>query len=54
MEINGFLKFGRYRSFVFPQFKSNPVNGFEIELPKIGAMKQENSTARKGSPRSTR
>jgi putative transposase len=33
-----FKKFGQYRSFVFPQFKSNPVNGFEIKLPKIGAM----------------
>jgi putative transposase len=33
-----FKKFGQYRSFVFPQFKSNPVNEFEIELPKIGAM----------------
>ena len=33
-----FKKFGQYRSFVFPQFKLNPVNGFEIKLPKIGAM----------------
>lgn len=33
-----FKKFGQYRSFVFPQLKSNPVNGFEIKLPKIGAM----------------
>jgi putative transposase len=33
-----FKKFGQYRSFVFPQFKSNPVNGFEIKLPKIGAV----------------
>jgi putative transposase len=33
-----FKKLGQYRSFVFPQFKSNPVNGFEIKLPKIGAM----------------
>jgi putative transposase len=33
-----FKKFGQYRSFVFPQFKSNPVNGFEIKLPKVGAM----------------
>jgi putative transposase len=33
-----FKKFGQYRSFVFPQFKSNPLNGFEIKLPKIGAM----------------
>jgi putative transposase len=33
-----FKKFGQYRSFVFPQFKSNPVNGIEIKLPKIGVM----------------
>lgn len=33
-----FKKFGQYRCFVFPQFKSNPVTGFQIKLPKIGAM----------------
>jgi len=33
-----FKKLGQYRSFVFPQFKSNPVSGFQIKLPKIGAM----------------
>jgi putative transposase len=33
-----FKKAGQYRSFVFPQFKSNPVKGFQIKLPKIGAM----------------
>ena len=31
-----FKKFGRYQSFLFPQFKENPIqNGF-IKLPKIG------------------
>ncbi len=33
-----FKKVGRYRSFVFPQFKSNPVTGWQIKLPKIGKM----------------
>jgi putative transposase len=33
-----FKKFGQYRSFVFPQVKSNPVNEFEIKLPKVGAV----------------
>ncbi len=33
-----FKKTGRYRSFVFPQFKSNPVTGRQIKLPKIGKM----------------
>ncbi|NJM57488.1 MAG: transposase [Synechococcales cyanobacterium RU_4_20] len=33
-----FKKFGQYRSFVFPQFKVNPVCGNEIKLPKIGLM----------------
>ena len=33
-----FKKFGQYRSFVFPQFKSNPVTGCQIKLPKIGAV----------------
>jgi putative transposase len=36
--IPRFKKFGQYRSFVFPQFKSNPVTGVEIKLPKVGAM----------------
>ena len=31
-------KYGQYRSFVFPQFKSNPVTGCQIKLPKIGAV----------------
>ena len=33
-----FKKFGQYRSFLFPQFKENPVNGNKIKLPKIGEM----------------
>ncbi|MDJ0735523.1 MAG: transposase [Nostocaceae cyanobacterium] len=33
-----FKKFGQYHSFVFPQFKSNPINGFNVKLPKIGVM----------------
>jgi putative transposase len=33
-----FKKVGRYRSFVFPQFKSNPITGWQIKLPKIGTM----------------
>ncbi|MBK4729704.1 transposase [Oxynema sp. CENA135] len=31
-----FKKFGQFKSFVFPQFKNNPINGFTIKLPKIG------------------
>jgi putative transposase len=33
-----FKKYGQFRSFVFPQFKSNPVTSFSIKLPKIGAV----------------
>ncbi len=33
-----FKKFGQYRSFLFPQFKTNPVRGDQIKLPKIGTM----------------
>lgn len=33
-----FKKFGQFKSFVFPQFKDNPINGFEITLPKIGSI----------------
>lgn len=33
-----FKKFGQFRSLVFPQFKDNPVTGFQIKIPKIGAM----------------
>jgi putative transposase len=31
-----FKKFRQFRSFVFPQFKSNPITGYHIKLPKIG------------------
>ena len=31
-----FKKFGQFKSFVFPQFKANPINGNAIKLPKIG------------------
>jgi len=31
-----FKKFGQFKSFVFPQFKINPVAGAQIKLPKIG------------------
>ena len=33
-----FKKFGQYRSFLFPQFKENPVVGSQIKLPKLGLM----------------
>jgi putative transposase len=33
-----FKKFGQFKSFVFPQFKTNPIDGRNIKLPKIGAM----------------
>lgn len=31
-----FKKFGQFKSFVFPQFKVNPITGFSSQLPKIG------------------
>ena len=31
-----FKKFGRYQSFLFPQFKDNPIEDGFIKLPKIG------------------
>jgi len=31
-----FKKYGRYQSFLFPQFKENPITGNQIKLPKIG------------------
>lgn len=31
-----FKKFGQFRSFLFPQFKENPIQGNQIKLPKIG------------------
>ncbi|WP_063822254.1 RNA-guided endonuclease TnpB family protein [Pleurocapsa sp. PCC 7319] len=34
-----FKKFGRYQSFLFPQFKENPINNGMVKLPKIGEIK---------------
>ena len=31
-----YKQFGRYQSFLFPQFKDNPISGNQIKLPKIG------------------
>ena len=31
-----FKKFGQFKSFVYPQFKTNPLTGCHIKLPKIG------------------
>ena len=31
-----FKKYGRYQSFLFPQFKENPISNGFIKLPKIG------------------
>ncbi|HHP7229735.1 MAG TPA: RNA-guided endonuclease InsQ/TnpB family protein [Xenococcaceae cyanobacterium] len=31
-----YKKYGRYQSFLFPQFKENPINNGKIKLPKIG------------------
>ena len=33
-----FKKYGQYRSMLFPQFKTNPVLGNAIKLPKLGLM----------------
>lgn len=33
-----FKKFGQYRSFLFPQFSSHPIDNGQIKLPKIGKM----------------
>ncbi len=30
-----YKKYGRYQSFLFPQFKENPISGNQIKLPKI-------------------
>lgn len=34
-----FKKFGQVRSLVFPQFKDNPVTGWLLKIPKIGAVR---------------
>ena len=31
-----FKKFGQFKSFLFPQFKDNPITGHHVKLPKIG------------------
>ncbi len=31
-----YKKYGRFRSFLFPQFKNNPIKGNQIKLPKFG------------------
>ncbi|MDJ0658237.1 MAG: transposase [Crocosphaera sp.] len=33
-----FKKYGQLRSFLFPQFKDNPLTGYQIKLPKIGSV----------------
>ena len=31
-----FKKFGQMKSLLFPQFKTNPITGWQIKLPKLG------------------
>jgi putative transposase len=31
-----FKKFGQMKSLLFPQFKTNPITGWQIQLPKLG------------------
>ncbi|MDJ0531009.1 MAG: transposase [Xenococcaceae cyanobacterium MO_207.B15] len=33
-----FKKYGQFRSFLFPQFKDNPLTGYQLKLPKIGSV----------------
>ena len=33
-----FKKFGQFKSLLFPQFKENPVRGFQLKLPKMGML----------------
>ena len=33
-----FKKFGQLKSMLFPQFKTNPITGWQISLPKVGKM----------------
>jgi putative transposase len=33
-----FKKFGQIKSMLFPQFKINPITGWQISLPKVGKM----------------
>jgi len=34
-----FKKFGQFKSLLFPQFKTSPVTGWQVKLPKIGAVR---------------
>ena len=34
-----FKKFGQFKSLLFPQFKTNPVTGWQVKLPKIGSVR---------------
>ena len=34
-----FKKYGQMKSILFPQFKTNPLTGFQIRLPKIGRVR---------------
>ena len=34
-----YKKYGRYQSFLFPQFKDNPISNGFVKLPKIGSVK---------------
>ncbi|MEQ8466615.1 MAG: transposase, partial [Coleofasciculus sp. E1-EBD-02] len=33
---DGFKKYGQMKSILFPQFKVNPITGWQIKLPKLG------------------
>ena len=33
-----FKKYGQFRSINFPQFRENPINGYQLRLPKIGSV----------------
>ena len=34
-----FKKYGQYRSLLFPQVGTNPITGWQIKIPKIGAVR---------------
>ena len=34
-----FKKVGQFKSLLFPQFKTNPVTGWQVKLPKIGSVR---------------
>ncbi len=33
-----FKKYGQMKSILFPQFKTNPLTGWQVQLPKLGAL----------------